>query len=292
MRGFYTIRGPFGSITTENLITTKGRQLILAYLAGDIAFWGDELAVGVSNVAPALGDVRMGYELSRNFVTVTEPDPVNNTVLLKGTLPREVIGDIYEIGLFSSASKIAKAIPPAPLTDFNTVYMDVTNLTAETTNSRIGEGGAALTAAAGATATGSVNNLRIPLEGRAPEDELTLAYHNSGNASGVEIRFYTSATTYYTHTFTPAVGYGFYKWTKANFTTTTAANWIDYVVKIEFRLTASTAGGSTVMFDGIKLETPVDSPDYGLTSRSVLTTPIVKGFDTELEIEYIIQFGW
>lgn len=292
MRGFYTIRGPFGEITTENLITSKGRALILAYLAGDLAFWGDQLSVGVSNVAPALGDIRMGYELGRTFVDVTESDSATNSVLLKGTIPREVIGDIYEIGLFSSAERTATVVPPSPLSDFDPTYMDATNLTADATNSRIGESGSRLTAAVSTTAVGSLNNLRIALEGRAPEDEFTLAYYNYGNAASVEVRFYTSATTYYTHTFTPATGYNFYTWTKANFTTTTGANWIDYITSIEFRLAANATGEASVTFDGIKLETPLNDPDYGLVSRSVLTTPIAKGFDSELEVEYTIQFGW
>lgn len=292
MRGFYTIRGDFGEVTVENLITSKGRALILAYLSGDLVFWGDELAVGVSNVAPALGDVRMGYELGRTFVDVTESDSVANTVLLKGTIPREVIGNIYEIGLFSSAEKTGAVVPPAPLSDFDPMYMDVTNLTADTTNSRIGEGGSRLTAAVSTTAVGSINNLRIALEGRAPEDEFTLAYHNYGNAASVEVRFYTSATTYYTHTFTPLLGYNFYTWTKANFTTTTAANWIDYVTQIEFRVTANATAEASVTFDGIKAETPLSDPGYGLVSRSVLATPINKGFDSELEVEYTVQFGW
>lgn len=292
MRGFYTIRGPHGSITSENLITDKGKALILAFLAGDIAFWGDEIAVGVSEVGAALGDTSLGYEVGRAKVLVTEAVVSNNSVMLKATLPRDVIADIYEVGVFSSAERAKSTLPAAPLSDFDPTYMETTNLTADATNSRIGERGALLTAAAGTAVAGSFNNLRISLEARQSTDEFVLAYHNGGNAQDVEIRLYTSPTTYHSYSFAPALGYNVHRWSKDLFIPTTGANWIDTVSTIEMIVTAAAGGAASVLFDGLRVETPITEAEYGLVSRSILAAPITKGFDVELEIEYNIEFGW
>lgn len=290
MRGFYTIYTDDGPITVENLITDRGKALILAYLAGDLAYWGDEIAVGISSAAAAATDTALGYEVGRGKVLVTEALVSTNSILLKATLPQDVIADIYELGVFSTAEKVT-VLPATPLSDFDPTYLETVNLTATDVNSRIGERAALLAVAAGATGAGSVVNLRLSLEARQLADVFTLAYHSDGNATAVEVRLYTSPTTYFTYSFTPATGYNLQRWDKQAFTTSTGASWLDTVTEIEFVVTAG-ALAANVSFDGLRIETPNTSNDYGLVSRSVLATPIAKGFDKELEIEYTIQFGW
>lgn len=291
MKGIYTIHTADGPVTYENIITDNGKSMILGYLADNVAFWGDEIAVGVSGAVPAATDESLGFEVARARVSVAESDVATNSVTLKAAIAREVVGDFHEIGLFSTEENAPATSTAAPLSDFDTTYMETTNLTADATNSRIGESGALLSAGAGVTSIGSIDNLHMSLEGRPGSDILTLAYYNSTSAAtNLEVRFYTSETGYFSYSFVPAVGYSFHSWTKDSFTAN-GGDWISNVIRIEFHLTAGTATAS-VTLDGMRVGTIDSGPLYGLVSRSTVTTPIVKEFGVELEIEYTIQFGW
>jgi hypothetical protein len=61
------------------------------------------------------------------------------------------------------------------------------------------------------------------------------------------------------------------------------------IVKIGVGVKAKSSGATTVLFDGLRInDEDAFRTDYGLISRSVLTTPIVKTFGKQMVIEYRI----
>lgn len=290
MKGKYTLYTPDGPVEVENLITTKGRELILKHLAQDIADWSNVIAVGVSEAPPTLTDARLGYEIGRGAIDVATTDVANNRIIVKGTIPAAVIGSIREIGVFSSATEGVDDIPAA-FSDFNVAALDVTGFTADTTNGRVGESSALLTVGASATAVGSINNLSFPMEAYGTLDEITLAYYHPGGVTSMQVRFYTSASGYYSYDITiPTTGYQFATWTKGAMTINGDASWLNPVIRMEVAATAGASGGS-VALDGMTVYTVAETPDYGLVSRAVLATPQNKIF-APMDVEYAVEFSW
>lgn len=286
VRGVYTING----ITVENTITTRGKELILKHLAGHIADWASIVAVGVADAAPTVNDVRLGYELGRGTINVASVDTTTNRVLVKGTIPSDVIGQIREIGVYSSSEGVTSSIVPAPFSDFDVNALDSTGFTATDEGNRIGRGSALLTAASGATATGTINRVSFPMEGFDPADEIVLAYHNFANVSNVAVRLYTSSTGYFSHSFVPVGGYGFAVWTKGAMVANGDASWLNPVISISFDATAA-GGEGRLALDGMTMYTVREEPNYGLVSRAVLATPQDKIF-APMDVEYAIEFSW
>lgn len=289
MRGKYTLYAPDGPIEVDNIITTRGRELILKHLSQDIADWASAIAVGVSESAPVAGDTRLGYEIGRGTIDVATTDMTNNRVIVKGTIPSNVIGSIREIGVFSSADTADDAIP-ATLSDFNVDVLDVTGFTSETTVGRVGESAALLTAAASTTVVGSINSLSFPMEGYDILDEVILAYHNFGGITTMQLRFYTSATGYYSYDIVPGTGYNFATWTKGAMAINGDASWLNPIIKIELVATAGASGGS-IALDGMTVYTIAETPDYGLVSRAILATAQEKIF-APMDVEYAVEFSW
>ena len=65
------------------------------------------------------------------------------------------------------------------------------------------------------------------------------------------------------------------------------------IVKIGVGVKAKASGASTVLFDGLRInDEDAFRTDYGLISRSVLTTPIVKTLGKQMVIEYRVGLSF
>lgn len=290
MIGKYTLYTPDGPLEVENIITRKGKELILKHLAQDITDWAGVMAVGVSDIPATENDTRLGYEIGRGDIDVATVDVGNDRVIVKGTIPANVIGNIREIGVFSSGDEKGSGIIPATLSDFDVAVLDVTGFVADETAGRIGVSAARLTVNASSTTSGRVGSLSFPMEGYDTLDNIILAYHHPGGITSAEVKFFTSATDYFSYTFAPAGGYNFVTWTKGAMTVNGAPSWLSPVNAIELSASAGTGGGSLAL-DGMTVYTVSEIPDYGLVSRAVIAYPQDKIF-APMDVEYAVEFGW
>ena len=68
---------------------------------------------------------------------------------------------------------------------------------------------------------------------------------------------------------------------------------ITSIVKIGVGVKAKSSGATAVLFDGLRInDEDAFRTDYGLISRSVLSTPIVKTLGKQMVIEYRIGLSF
>jgi hypothetical protein len=144
-----------------------------------------------------------------------------------------------------------------------------------------------------------VANDSYDLSGYSVNDTLVIAYKKAdNNLSKIRIKFYSASQSYYYIDFTPTSGTGdkIQSLTLNNlFSNYTASpNLPDpsSIIKIGVEVTAS-GGNTTVYFDGIRLnDEDTFDPSYGMISRSVLSTPLIKKPGRPVDIEYKLLLGF
>jgi hypothetical protein len=137
------------------------------------------------------------------------------------------------------------------------------------------------------------------ISGYSINDTISIAYKKSdNNVSKIRVKFYSSDLAYYYVDFTPESGTGdkIQTLTLNNlFSNYTAApNLPDpsSIIKIGVATTAS-GGNTTVYFDAIRInDEDTFDPGYGLISRSVLSTPLIKKPGRPVDIEYKLQLDF
>ena len=134
------------------------------------------------------------------------------------------------------------------------------------------------------------------ISGYSINDTISIAYKKAdNNVSKIRVKFYSSDLAYYYVDFTPESGTGdkIQSLSLDNlFNNYTAApNLPDpsSITKIGVETTA-TGGNTTVYFDAIRInDEDTFDPGYGLISRPVLLTPLIKKPGRPVDIEYKLQ---
>jgi hypothetical protein len=137
------------------------------------------------------------------------------------------------------------------------------------------------------------------ISGYSINDTISIAYKKAdSNVSKIRVKFYSSDLAYYYVDFTPESGTGdkIQSLSLDNlFSNYTAApNLPDpsSIIKIGVETTAS-GGNTTVYFDAIRInDEDTFDPGYGLISRSVLSTPLIKKPGRPVDIEYKLQLDF
>jgi hypothetical protein len=137
------------------------------------------------------------------------------------------------------------------------------------------------------------------ISGYSINDTIAIAYKKAdNNVSKIRVKFYSSESAYYYVDFTPESGTGdkIQELSLSNlFSNYTAApNLPDpsSIIKIGVATTAS-GGNTTVYFDAIRInDEDTFDPGYGLISRSVLSTPLIKKPGRPVDIEYKLQLDF
>jgi hypothetical protein len=137
------------------------------------------------------------------------------------------------------------------------------------------------------------------ISGYSVNDTLSIAYKKAdNNLSKIRIKFYSSSQAYYYIDFTPASGTGDKIQSLplnnlfSNYTAAPNLPDPSSIIKIGVEVTAS-GGNTTVYFDGIRLnDEDTFDPSYGMISRSVLTTPLIKKPGRPVDIEYKLLLGF
>jgi hypothetical protein len=136
------------------------------------------------------------------------------------------------------------------------------------------------------------------LSGYSINDTLSIAYKKQdNNLSKIRVKLYSSDTSYCWIDFTPLSGTGdrIQSATLNNLFSNVTATAPDLtaITKIGVEVTAGSGGNTEVYFDGIRInDEDTFDPIYGMISRSVLQTPLVKPSGRAVDIEYRVVLGF
>jgi hypothetical protein len=139
----------------------------------------------------------------------------------------------------------------------------------------------------------------MDLSGYSVNDTLKLAYlKNDTNLQNIIIRFYSSPADYYYVTVTPETGTGYKLSTDITlnnlFSNSSTAN-VDpaNINQIGIIITPASGQSTSVGLDGLRInDEDTFDPNFGLISRSVLPTPLVKLAGRQVDVEYRLDLGF
>jgi hypothetical protein len=290
---------------SKNLLTKFGKRYLTQYLAGQSNSSSKDIALGVGSAAATVNDTQLGFEFYKSPVTMnsidiqTSPSTGVTTygVIHKTTIPVDVAGTINEIGLFPSVSLSSTDYASNSISTFedNQSWKDSSNNFPALIASPVPKIGTYYLqmSAAASQSKDYYYNFNLDISGYSALDSLTLAYYQSDlNLDYVYIRMYDSVDRYYEIRYLgdPAIGYKIKSLNLNNLYSSgygSGAPDQSDIVKISVGVKAKSSGTSSVLFDGLRInDEDAFRSDYGLISRSVLTTPIVKTLGKQMVIEY------
>jgi hypothetical protein len=294
------------------MITKFGKRFITSYLASGLNFNQKDIAIGIGSQAPTLNDSDMQFEFYRSGVFLGSSDIQTNTatgittysVVYKTTLPTDVEGIISEIGIFPSGS--------AQNTDYSSKYISSFENTTDwkdssgaqpisvsTPTPKIGSSYFSITAASNQSKSYSLDTV-FDIAGYGVDDSISLAFYQTDlNLDYIYARFYSSPTNYKEIRFlaTTSIGHKILSLKLSSLfnSTFSSAGATDFskITIIEIGAKAKVSGATNVLLDGLRLnDEDRYNSQYGLISRSILSTPIVKPLGIEMDIEYKVNLGF
>ena len=298
------------------MITKFGKRFLAQYLAGNLRFPAQDLAVGIDSTAvnASGNDTRLGFEFYRLPVTLGTIDIQTDSngdstyaVVYKTTLPQDVAGTITEIGLYPSSRDSINNFDSKFLTDFenNLLWSDGTynpilrpNSSSPLFTARIGENMVQYNVSASSVLEYKNSLVSYDISGYSVNDTISIAYKKAdNNVSKIRVKLYSSDTAYCWVDFTPTAGTGdkIQSTTLNNLFSNITATSPDFstITKIGLEVTAGSGGATVVYFDGIRInDEDTFDPTYGMISRSVLGTPLVKPSGRAVDIEYRVVLGF
>lgn len=249
--------------------------------------------MGVGQAPEQLTDLSLQYEIGRAPVNLVAYDFDKDQLIFKAPLDESFDGTIYEVGLYSREDSSAGTYGSRILASFDSdteFWMDGSNPASyRTTNTRIGNDSAFVTAAASGNSTITYPDITIDLGGNSAADTFNFAFHSANtNLSSIRYRFLTDASNYYDITISAGIATGFniLSALKGSAVVTGTPDW-SRITSLQVTAFASAAGSIDVGFEGIRIE-DVDTIDSGyvLVSRVVLTIPFTKVAGAIQEVEF------
>jgi hypothetical protein len=290
---------------SENVITKYGKRFLTSFLAGRDSFSSKSMAFGIGSTAALDTDTRLGFEFYRTPVLFgsTDIQTLNDTttysVVYKSTIPQDVAGYITEVGLYPEYKESLSSYDGKFIADFDN-QLDWTNTPLiTTTNARVGQYLLNMSSDATSAKEYKTNVQAIDLSGYSVNDTLKLAYvKNDANLQNIIIRFYSSALDYYSVTITPESGIG-YKMssdiTLNNLFSNASTLNVDpsNINQIGITITPTSGQSTSAGLDALRInDEDTFDPNFGLISRSVLSTPLVKLAGRQVDVEYRLDLGF
>jgi hypothetical protein len=286
---------------SSNIITKFGKRFFTNVIAGNILNNNKELVIGVDSTAATINDTRLGFEFYRTLVDFASTDiqTVDGTstysVVYKTTLPQGVSGTISEVGIYPAYRTSTNDFDSKFITDFNN-YLDWTDLTYQkpeitTVGNKIGDN--LLKMSSDST---SVNEYKastfLNISGYSIYDSIRLAYYKyDSHLQSIQIRLYSSDLDYYYANIVPASGTG-YKISNDILLSTVFSNIVgnpnkENINQVSIRITPTSGFATDVGLDGLRInDEDTFDPIYGLISRSVLNSELIKYAGRQIDIEY------
>lgn len=307
----------------KNLITKFGKRYLTQYLAGQSNANAKDIAIGIGGgssaadiaagrTAASVNDTQLRFEFYRSPVSMNSIDIQTNSttgissygVVHKTTIPVDVVGVISEIGIFPTVSLSSTDYASNSISTFedNQSWADSNGAfpsVLTTPTPKIGSYYLSMNAPSSGTKQ-YFNNFNIDISGYSALDSLTIAYQQVDlNLDYVFVRMYDSNNSYYEIRYAGDVattGDKIRSLTLNNLYSSgygSGAPDQTSIVKIGVGVKAKSSGATAVLFDGLRInDEDAFRTDYGLISRSVLTTPIVKTLGKQMVIEYRIGLSF
>ena len=308
------------------MITKFGKRFLTSYLSGNNSLAGKELALGIGSTAANIkgNDTRLEFEFYRLPVELSSFDVIQTgidadgdpvfayNVVYKSTIPQDISGVVSEIGLYPSGRSSFNNFDSKFITSFtnNFNWSDGSSNPTSQSNttdssgiytflSKIGDTMVGISATSGSVKEYTNSLISYDLSGYSINDTIAIAYKKTdNNVSKIRIKFYSSSAAYYYVDFTPASGTGDKIQSLSlnnlfsNYTASPNLPDPSLITKIGVEVTAS-GGNTLVYFDAIRInDEDTFDPGYGIISRSVLTTPLIKKPGRPVDIEYKLQLGF
>ena len=290
---------------SSNVVTKYGKRFLTSFLAGRDSFSSKSMAFGIDNTAAADTDTRMGFEFYRTPILFgstdiqTANDITTYAVVYKATIPQDVAGYITEVGIYPEFKQSLSSYDSKFLGDFDN-QLDWTNTPLITEEgARVGQYLLNMSSDGTSAKEYKSSVQPIDLSGYSINDTIRLAYlKNDANLSSITIKFYSSSLDYYSVTITPASGTG-YKlssditldslFSNASTSNVDASN----ITQIGIVITPTSGQSTSVGLDALRInDEDTFNPDFGLISRSILSTPLVKLAGRQVDVEYRLDLGF
>lgn len=270
------------------MITNRGKVFVKRFLAGQAGDAVGAISVGLGAAPEAGSDERLQFEWARTPVDLSAYDFTNDRLVFKGSLPEELEGSIYEIGLWTSeASNLAGSQESQIITSFDSDTEEWINATFST-QTRLGGDSLHHTPDASTSEESTMGGLTLDFIDYSAQDQFVLAYDVTGaNVDSIKLQFRLDTSNYYEYTIAaPAAGYQFSELPKGDAVVVGAPDW-DEINEIAIITTATAGGIADVRFDALRIDDmDTQDPEYGLIARFVPTTPSTKVDGATQDIEY------
>jgi len=298
------------------LITKFGKRFLTSYLAGMVNSPAKDLSFGIDSTAVQANgnDTRLGFEFYRvpvsfGSIDIQTDESGNSTysVVYQATIPQDVSGIIKEIGLYPGLKSSSNNYDSKFIADFENNLMwfksDSSNpeLVSTTTSSikpRVGSYFSKISLSASQSVEFTCAYSGLDLSGYTASDSLSLAYNQENtNLDSITFKFYSSESSYYSATFAGAASVTEpNKIAKVLFSTLTANNAyadLSSIIKIGVVVTAKSSGQAVVYLDALRIDDEdTFNANFGLISRSVLSSPLEKIAGKPVDVEYRINLGF
>lgn len=290
---------------SENVITKYGKRFLTSFLAGRDSFSSKSMAFGIDNTAALDTNTRLGFEFYRTPVLFgstdiqTVNDSTTYSVVYKSTIPQDVAGYITEVGIYPEYKESLSSYDGKFIADFdNQLEWTNTPLITET-GARVGQYLLNMSSNGTSAKEYKTNIQAIDLSGYSVNDTLRLAYlKNDSNLQNIIIKFYSSSLDYYSVTITPASGTG-YKissdilvdnlFSNASTLNVDPSN----INQIGIVITPVSGQSTSVGLDALRInDEDTFDPNFGLISRSVLSSPLIKLAGRQVDVEYRLDLGF
>jgi hypothetical protein len=308
------------------MITKFGKRFLTSYLSGNNSFSSKEIALGIGSTSPnAKGnDTRLNFEFYRLPVELASFDILQNGVdgdgdpiyeyfvTYKSTIPQDVSGVVSEVGLYPGNRQSFNNFDSKFITSFTNEFNwfnGTDNPTSQgntqdangayTFLSKVSDSMIKVDVTSGQTKEYINSLISDDISGYSINDTIAIAYKKAdNNVSKIRIKFYSSDLAYYYVDFTPESGTGDKIQSLSldnlfnNYTASPNLPDPSSITKIGVATTA-TGGNTAVYFDAIRInDEDTFDPGYGLISRSVLSTPLIKKPGRPVDIEYKLQLDF
>ena len=298
------------------MITKFGKRFISSQLAGMSGSQTKDLAFGIDSTAVQSNgnDTRLGFEFYRipvsfGSIDIQTDGSGNSTyaVVYQATIPQDVAGVIKEIGLYPGVKSSINNYDSKFIADFENNLMwfksdgsnpELISTTTSSVKPRVGSYFSKIAVSASQSVEFTCAYSGLDLSGYTSSDSLSIAYNQENtNLDSITFKFYSSDSSYYSATFAGAASV-----TESNkigkilFSTLTANNAyadLSSIIKIGVVVTAKSSGQAVVYLDALRIddEDTFDA-NFGLISRSVLSSPLEKIAGKPVDIEYRINLGF
>jgi len=305
------------------MITKFGKRFLANYLSGNTSFSSKEIALGIGSTAPNVkgNDTRLDFEFYRLPVMLASFDVVQNGVdadnepifkyfiTYKSTIPQDVSGVVSEIGLYPGLRQSFNNFDSKFITSFTNEFnwfsgssnpASQSNTQDSSGNytflSKVSDSMIKVDVSSGQTKEYINSLITDDISGYSVNDTIAIAYKKAdNNVSKIRIKFYSSSSAYYYVDFIPPSGTGDKIQSLplsdlfSNYTPSPNVPDPSSIIKIGVETTAS-GGNTTVYFDAIRInDEDTFDPLFGLISRQVLATPLIKKSGRPVDIEYKLE---